>query len=176
MAIARIVAVVAEHKVFVRADFARLHRVRIRLRDIRLGEGHAVDEHPAALYFDRLARQADDALDELALAFALEHDDVAALGRLQAVHHPVDDDVFAVVQIRLHARAVNPKAACDGVDQDENDDGQQQRFDDFTKQRRALRRGRLRRVGFWLGRRQLWLFQTRYSSILDCLREIIPHL
>ena len=102
-AVLRVVAVVAHHEVLVRrhrdrsvslAHVERGHFVELRVGRRRLQEMHvrlverlAVDVDLLLAHFDRLARQPDDALDEVALRLLgiLEDDDVAALdGRRSA--------------------------------------------------------------------------------------------
>src|SRR6185437_3586456 len=127
-AIVGIVAIIPHHKIGVRRNVKRpgifLRRVGIRQRiEIGLIQLLAVHEHNAAFYFDRVARQADDALNEifvigglrrrfenddlLALGIAPKRDVVFSEGNADVVPHQGHDQMIADQYRVFHGRAGN---------------------------------------------------------------------
>ena len=79
-----------------------------------------IDKHLAAMNLDPFAGQGDDALNQIHCTMTIEDDDVAALRGSQPVRNFVDDNPFALVQIRLHAGTLNLKTADGSVDYQKN--------------------------------------------------------
>ena len=101
--------------------------------DIRLVDGCPVDNNPSVLHFDCVARQADDTLDEIQLAAWMpKDDDVASLRLVELIGEVADDQIFAVEQRGVHAVAVDAIAADQAVDDPENKERQQERFDNLA--------------------------------------------
>jgi hypothetical protein len=116
--IAGVVAIVTQHAILVRADHDRAPGVERRTGNVTLFERLIVYVNLALFHLNLLARQADDAFDEIAVrgAGVLEYYDVAAIGLVPEINKLVDDKVLAGVQGRLHAVAVDMKVLYDGAD------------------------------------------------------------
>src|SRR6266849_1191170 len=107
------VSVVAKHEELIRRNQLVLPRcrpivvIRPALRQIRLVQHLAIDVDDAVGNVDPLARQPDDALDEIAAGLIrwLEHDDVAALRLVKLIGNLRRHQQVVVMQRRVHARA-----------------------------------------------------------------------
>ena len=120
------------------------------LEEVRLVQLGAVDDDEAVLEIDPVAREADDPLDERRTLVGsprgrwLEHDDVAPLVLRPSGRELVDEDVL-VREERGHHRALLDAEGLgdEGVDDEEDQDGQDEGLDDLeeTAERQApLRR------------------------------------
>src|SRR5260370_41172421 len=107
------ISVVAQHEVLIRWDQLVLTGGRPivvlgpSLREIWLVQDPSVDVYDAVGDVDPLARQPDDALDEITAGFIrwLEDDNVAALWLVKLVRDLRPDQQVLFVQRRVHARA-----------------------------------------------------------------------
>src|SRR3989344_2243136 len=82
-----------------------------------------------ALYFNRLARQSGDALDEklFRLKREAENHDIAPLRRLKTVTDLVNDEIVPAVKSRHHGSAGDHKGLCDEKTHRKNDKSRQKR-------------------------------------------------
>src|SRR4051794_39227833 len=131
--------------------------------DIRLVDEHVVDVNAAVAKLDRVTRLADDALDvrrgrrilrvlDRVGARALaddrrEYDDVAARVRVEAGRQLVDEHVLVGQERRLHALLLDPVGlGNEGLDEPEDDDGQDEGLGDLDETAQWLPAHRRRSV------------------------------
>src|SRR5665811_201700 len=144
--------------------WARLLPSAVRLfpTEVLLVEPFSIDVDAVIVDLDRFSGEPDHPLDvRLVLAFHgwIEHDDVAALGWIEWIddvlvvmvnqREPVDHRIRVKVEVGIaidkqhlvvlqaghHAEPVDPEIEHDGADGNENDQGEDQRFDDLAEHR-----------------------------------------
>lgn len=140
--------------------------------DVGLGQGPAIDEYQSFPERDLLPRQSDHALDVRlgGRCRRLQDDDVSALRssgwkdiavaitisprqhvpqslRVETrIGHAVDEDAFAILQVRRHARAIDLIGDQEGTQRHVEDHHHEHRLDHGPKQRPRRARGRIRRL------------------------------
>ena len=124
-------AVVTHNKVIVTrdADWTEVAQVFVLRRNVRLGEWVAVNVDDALANLHDFAGQANHTLDERfrAVQRVPEHDDVAALDGLKAIHKFVDEDALLVGKQGRHAGAFHLHRLIQKNDDDQRQaDGDQQ--------------------------------------------------
>ena len=136
-------AIVAEDEVLVALERDRTRGRGIGLIKVRLLQDFAVrilvviDLDLTAGDLDRLSRQADDALDEelRRIVRIAEDHDVAAARIAEAITDLVDDQIFMIIEARLHRCALHIERLDEEV-ADRDDDGERDRdhLDQFEEQ------------------------------------------
>jgi len=123
--IVRADAMIAHHKITSAGNFDRaiVADVGVLWRDVRLGDGLAIDVDNAAANFDALAGEANDAFDERlgAIQGIPEHDDVAANDGLETIHKLVDEDALLIGKERGHAGALDFNRLIEEHDDDQGE-------------------------------------------------------
>ena len=132
--VARIVAIIAQNEELIGRHQGGRGIVGARRRPVRFVNRFAVNDHLAAPHLNRLAGQTNHALDEIprGITRVVEHDDIAPLWLAQPVGEIVDDQELTVLEVRLHADPVNAVILHDRPHQEEDDQGQNDCFDQFT--------------------------------------------
>jgi hypothetical protein len=96
----------------------------------------AVDENPPLSDFQILARQPDDPLDKLTVWVPgeIKDNDVTTLRRVEPIGDLADNQVLAVVHVRLHAGSLDTKVLDEGANQEEDDQGENHCFDGLAQE------------------------------------------
>ncbi len=86
----------------------------------------AVNGYPTLIDVDRVTGYTNDSFDKVPawIVWVLKHHNVPTVRLCKLVDQLVDDDVLTVVEVGLHATAVNFKSAGGRVDSPKDEDGQ----------------------------------------------------
>jgi hypothetical protein len=119
-------AIVSQDKVFTRAYGNRAPGICAGIGCVRLLQQLFVDENPPLLNLQVLAREPDNPLDKLTVWVSgeVKDNDVTTLRGVKPIGDLADDQVLAVVHVRLHAGSLDAKVLDEGANQKEDEQGE----------------------------------------------------
>ena len=96
----------------------------------------ALDENLPLLDLQVLAREPDNPLDELTVWVSgeIKDNDVTTLRRVEPIGDLADNQVLAVVHVRLHAGSLDAKVLDEGANHKEDEQGENHCFDGLAQE------------------------------------------